>query len=106
MNGARAAPGRGVALALLLAPLMACAWTSAKGPAVTLAALGDALEKKDYAAAYALTSSDFKARVPLATFRTELEEGGAETLALGQRLRAAGQTSPPRVEVSLAPDEA
>jgi hypothetical protein len=75
------------------------------GPGATLSALGAALERKDYDAAYALTSADFRARVPLAAFRAELEEGGPATEALGQRLRAAGEARRPRVTVEPAPGE-
>jgi hypothetical protein len=80
----------------------------ATGPGATLSALAAALERKDYGAAYALTSADFRARVPPAAFRAELAElddGGAGTRALAQRLRAAGDSRHARVAVELAPGE-
>jgi hypothetical protein len=92
------------AAGLALATLLGCARPAA-GPSATLSALGAALERKDWAAAYALTSADFRARVPLAAFRAELEDGGAATQALARRLRAAGEAGRPRVTVELAPGE-
>jgi hypothetical protein len=92
------------AAALALAALLGCA-TSAQSPGATLSALGAALERKDWVAAYALTSAAFRARVPLAAFRAELEEGGASSETLGHRLRAAGESARPRVTVDLGPGE-
>jgi hypothetical protein len=77
----------------------------AGGPADTLASFGAALERKDYAAAYALTSADFRARMPLPVFRAELEDGGPDTLALARRLRAEGERRSLRVTVELPPGE-
>jgi len=90
-------PGVVVALALC-----GCAHP-ASSPADTLSAFGAALERKDLPAAYALTSADFRARVPLEAFKAEVEEGGAETPAVGRRLRAAGERKVPRVAVELEP---
>jgi hypothetical protein len=92
------------AAVLALAGLLACA-RNAAGPGATLSALGAALERKDWDAAYALTSADFRARVPLAAFRAELEEGGAGTQGLARRLRAAGEGAHPRVSVEVGPGE-
>jgi hypothetical protein len=64
-----------------------------------------AAERKDWTAAYALTTADFRARVPFAAFRAELEEPGATTAALGQRLRAWGEKDSPRVTVDLGAGE-
>lgn len=97
-----AAPAVAALLAALAVP--ACARTAA-GPTDTLAAFGAALERKDWAAAYALTSSDFRARMPLPAFRAALEDGGAETQALARRLRAEGEGRAPRVTVELPPGE-
>jgi hypothetical protein len=88
----------------LLGAQLGCARPAA-GPASTLSALGAALERKDWDAAYALTSADFRARVPRAAFRAQLEDGGASTQALAHRLRAAGDATPARVTVELAPGE-
>jgi hypothetical protein len=88
----------GVILLGVLAP--ACA-RRAPGPADTLAAYGAAVERRDDAAAYALTSDGFRARVPLAAFRAELDAGGDETRALGKQLRTDAARHPPRVELEL-----
>jgi hypothetical protein len=90
--------------ALVLGAWLGCAHP-AGGPASTLSALGAALEHKDWDAAYALTSEDFRARVPLAAFRAELEDSGTSTQQLARRLRAAGEGTPARVTVELAPGE-
>jgi hypothetical protein len=95
---------RARAAALALGAWLGCARPAA-GPASTLSALGAALERKDWDAAYALTSADFRARVPLAAFRAELEESGASTQQLARRLHAAGEGAPARVTVELAPGE-
>jgi hypothetical protein len=99
----RSPAGSRVAVIALVA-LLGCA-RAASGPATTLSALGAALERKDWGAAYSLTSADFRARVPLAAFRAELEEGGEGTKGLARRLRAAGDGAHPRVTVELAPGE-
>jgi hypothetical protein len=100
VNLSRLAPP--LAFAVALAGL-ACARAQA-APGATLSALGAALERKDYDAAYALTSADFRARVPREAFRAELDEAGADTQALGRRLRA---TASGRLAatVELAPGE-
>jgi hypothetical protein len=94
-----------VVLILLTAGVLLGCARPAGDPASTLSALGAALERKDWDAAYALTSADFRARVPLAAFRAELEESGASTQQLARRLRAAGEAAPARVTVELAPGE-
>jgi hypothetical protein len=92
------------AAGLALGALLGCAHPAA-GPNATLSQLGAALERKDWAAAYALTSADFRARVPPSAFRAELEDGGAATQALARRLRAAGDAGRPRATVELSPGE-
>jgi hypothetical protein len=101
---ARVARALAAAVVVAVASLLGCA-RSVAGPGATLSALGAALERKDYAAAYALTTADFRARVPLAAFKAELDEGGPATQALGQRLSAASESRRPRVTVELAPGE-
>jgi hypothetical protein len=91
---------RTAALVAALLGASACA-RHAAGPSDTLAAFGAAIERKDYAAAYDLTSKDFRARVPLAAFRAGLEDGGGETQGLGRQLRAESGKRPLRVEVEL-----
>ncbi|HVX96835.1 MAG TPA: hypothetical protein VHK47_18105 [Polyangia bacterium] len=105
MTGApRRAVGRAKSVVLGAALALGCA-RAASGPAATLSALGGALERKDYDAAYAMTSADFRARVPREAFRAELEEAGAEAQGLARRLRGAGEAARPRVTVDLAPGE-
>jgi hypothetical protein len=82
----------------------ACA-QRAVGPGETLAAFGAAVERGDAAAAYALTSADFQARVPLAAFMAELEAGGAPTRDAARRLREGKGAAPLRIEVEAAPGE-
>jgi hypothetical protein len=84
--------------------LGACA-RQAPGPADTLASFGAAVERKDYAAAYALTSQEFQARVPLAAFRADLEGDGAEAQALGRQLRTEAGRRPARAELELEPGQ-
>jgi hypothetical protein len=79
---------------------VACA-RQVPGPADTLVTFGAAVERKDYAAAYALTSAEFQARVPLAAFRTNLEADGAEAQALGRQLRTDAARRPARAELEL-----
>jgi hypothetical protein len=85
---------------LAVITLIACAHR-AEAPAETLASFGAAVERKDYEGAYALTSSDFRKRVPFAAFRAELEAGGADAQALGRRLREGAGRAPLRVEVDV-----
>jgi hypothetical protein len=99
---------RARAASLVLAASVLAASVSGPGcahqgeaPADTLSAFGAAIERKDYEAAYALTSSDFRKRVPLATFRAELEAGGPDAQALGRRLRETAGHAPLRVEVDV-----
>lgn len=91
-----------VQLAALAAALAAagCA-RQAAGPADTLTAFGAAIERKDFIAAYELTSKDFRSRVPLAAFRAGFEDGGRETQALGRQLRDEVARRPLRVDVEL-----
>lgn len=93
---------RRAGLALVVGALGAAACAhQAPGPADTLAAFGAAVERKDYAGAYALTSTEFRARVPLAAFRAELEAGGTETQAVARELRSEATRRKLRVEVEL-----
>jgi hypothetical protein len=85
---------------LAVTALAGCA-TRAAGPGDTLAAFGAALEDKNFEAAYALTSAVYRARVPLAAFRAALEEGGADTQALGRQLRTGAARKPARVELEV-----
>jgi hypothetical protein len=74
-------------LLVLVALAAACAH-AAPGAADTLAAFGAAVERKDYAAAYALTSASYRQRVPFAAFRSALDDGGADTQTQARNLRS------------------
>jgi hypothetical protein len=89
-----------LALALATVGLVGCA-RKAPGPSETLASFGAAVERKDYEAAYGLTSSSYRARVPLAAFRSELEAGGTDTQATGRNLREEASRGKLRVNVQL-----
>src|SRR5262249_41914097 len=92
---------RGVlAAAACATALIACAHR-AEAPGDTLAAFGAAVERKDYQAAYALTSSEVRKRVPFDAFRADVEAGGADAQAVGRRLRESAGRAPLRVEVDV-----
>jgi hypothetical protein len=93
--------GRPPGLALVPAfALLACAHPQ-RGPADTIAAFGTAVERKDYSAAYALMSADYRKRMTLADFRAQLEAGGADTQKVAHRLKEAAPHTPLRVEVEV-----
>jgi hypothetical protein len=105
MSGRRPSLTSAFASLWVAASLAGCA-AKAAGPGDTLAAFGAALERKDFDAAYALTSNAYRARVPLAAFRASLDEGGADTQALGRELRTEVAQRPARVEVEVEPGRA
>jgi hypothetical protein len=71
----------------------------AAAPADTLSRFGAAVERKDYAAAYALTSAAYRARVSPGDFRAQIEGGGAEAQELARRWRDAPSRAPLRIPV-------
>jgi hypothetical protein len=93
--------GRGGARAALAALVTVSCAAKAPGPSETLAAFGGAVERKDYATAYSLTSAEYRARVPLAAFRSQLEAGGTDAQTGGRNLREAAGRGKLRVEVDL-----
>jgi hypothetical protein len=93
--------GAALAVALLVA---GCAH-GATGPAETAAAFGAALERGDVAAAYALLSADTRARLPLAAFKLQVEEGGASTRQAARALREGKRPAPARAEVGVPEGE-
>jgi hypothetical protein len=97
----RRLPAWSAGLAGLAGLLGASCAHPARGPADTLAGFGAALEKSDYAAAYALMSADYRQRMPLADFRAQLEAAGAEVPAAARRLRQAAPRTPMRIEVEV-----
>ena len=94
------------AAALLLAcavggVLPGCAHPSA-GPGATVAAFGSAVARGDLAAAYALTSGQFRQRMPFEAFVAGFKAGGGEPEALGRRMLAEAPRIAPRVEIELS----
>jgi hypothetical protein len=83
-----------------MALIAACAH-EAPGAADTLAAFGAAVERKDYAAAYALTSASYRQRVPFAAFRSALDDGGGDTQAQARNLRSQASRGGLRASVEL-----
>jgi hypothetical protein len=103
-----AAPPRrqGIVLTLALGALAAlglpaCAHPQ-KGPADTLAGFAAGLERKDYPAAYALMSADYRKRVALADFRAEIESAaGADVQSAARRIRESAPRAPLRIEIDV-----
>ncbi len=77
----------------------------ATGPAEAAAAFGAALERGDVAAAYALLSAETRARMPLAGFKLQLEEGGAFTRQEARALREGKLPAAPRATLELPEGE-
>lgn len=90
-----------VALGLVVAVgLSACAH-GPEEPGATMASFGAALARGDLRAAYRLTSVGYQRRMPYEAFAAGLAAGGAEPVAVGQRLVAEAGAVAPRVEVTL-----
>lgn len=60
-----------------------------------------AVERKDWPAAYAMMSDEYRQGVPLAEFRVQLESGGADTVAAARRLREAAHRGELRAELPI-----
>ena len=95
-----------VALALLFScavasGLLGCAHRP-EGPAATVAAFGTAVARGDLQAAYALTSTEFRRRMPFEAFAAGFTAGGGEPQVLGQRMVAESSRIAPRVEIELS----
>jgi hypothetical protein len=97
MSGLR----EGLLASALLGGLGCCAHHSA-GPGATVASFGTALARGNLSAAYALTSTDFRRRMPFEAFAAEFRAGGAEPAALGKRMVAEAPAIPPRVDLELS----
>jgi len=93
------ARARGVTLAAAVL-LVACAHR-ADAPSATLTSFGAAIERRDYAAAYALMSSELRQRVPFDTFKATLEAGGEDAQEFGRRLREGANKAPLHAEVDV-----
>ncbi|HZL16948.1 MAG TPA: hypothetical protein VFG23_04285 [Polyangia bacterium] len=93
---------RGMLLAGVFAGALGCCAHRAVGPGATVATFGNALARGDLAAAYALTSADFRRRMPFEAFAAEFRAGGREPAALGQRMAAEAPAIAPRVDLELS----
>lgn len=89
----------------LLAIAAAACGHRAVAPTDAAAAFGAALERGDYAAAYALTSSETRQRLPYPAFAAMLGIDAAEARAFGRRVAAEVARTPPRAEVTVGPGE-
>ncbi|HEY2903862.1 MAG TPA: hypothetical protein VGL59_24970 [Polyangia bacterium] len=74
------------------------------GPAASVAAFAAAVDRRDYQAAYALTSADYQKRVPLVAFRLELDARAVDGRPLVERL-APRTPGVPRVTLELSDGE-
>jgi hypothetical protein len=81
---------------------LGCCAHRAAGPGATVAGFGSALAHGDLSAAYALTSADFRRRMPFEAFVAEFRAGGREPGELGQRMVAEAPAIPPRVDLELS----
>jgi hypothetical protein len=91
--------------ALLVAALwggLGCCAYRAQGPGATVANFGTALARGDLSAAYALTSADFRRRMPFEAFAAEFRAGGREPGELGKRMVAEAPAIAPRVDLELS----
>jgi len=102
------APGRAAAaarLAILVGAAgalgaAACAHPP-RGPAEALVDFGGAVDRKDYAGAYALMTAEYRRRVALAEFQREIEGGGPGVGTIARRLRDEAARTPFRIEVEV-----
>jgi hypothetical protein len=90
--------------ALLLVSLAACAQRAA-APAGAIESYAAAVERKDYAGAYALLSSAYRQQVSLADFKAQQERDAAELVADAKSLRDGADRWSNRVTVALPGDE-
>ncbi|HXI59429.1 MAG TPA: hypothetical protein VNO55_25355 [Polyangia bacterium] len=103
MTNAPPPPSSPIRGALLLAFTVwgiACAHPG-QGPAASVTAFAAAVDRRDYQAAYALTSVEYQKRVPLAAFRAEIDAAAADARPMTARLAPPG-ASAPRVLLELA----
>jgi len=86
---------------LLLAGAAASCAHPQRGPADAISDFGAAVDRKDYAAAYALMTADYRKRVPFDDFRRDLEAGGADVQAVAHRLREESARTPLQIDVDV-----
>jgi hypothetical protein len=100
--GVRAAAVVVVAATVLVGgTLLAACAHAPHGPAEALADFGGAVDRKDYVAAYALMTADYRRRVALADFQRELEAGGPDVASVARRLRDEAGRTPFQIEVEV-----
>jgi hypothetical protein len=90
-----------IQVAVLQAAIFAACAHPQRGPAEALAEFGGAIDRKDYAAAYALMSADYRRRVPVADFRRALEAAGPDVPGLAHRLEVEAARTPLQIEVEI-----
>ncbi len=90
----------GAGLLLLAGAAAACAHPQ-RGPADAISDFGAAVDRKDYAGAYALMTTEYRKRVPLEDFRRDLDGGGPEVQAAAHRLREDAARTPLQIDVDV-----
>jgi len=98
----RKAAARARLLACALSGLVLGCAHRPEGPAAAVAAFGAAVARGDLPAAYALTSTEFRQRIPFQAFAAGFKAGGAEPATMGQRMVAESARIAPRVEIELS----
>jgi hypothetical protein len=93
---------RGALLVSLL--IVGCAQRAA-GPGGAIDAYAAAVERQDYAGAYALLSSSYRQQVSLADYKKQQERDAVELAADAKALRASADRWGARVSVALPADE-
>jgi hypothetical protein len=93
------ASGRRQGLFVLLLASGACAHRT-PGPAEIATSFAAAVDRRDYAGAYALTSERYRHQVSLAAFRAEVDAQGPGAPPLAQRM-ASATTPPVRFDLEL-----
>src|SRR5262245_27361706 len=91
----------GARVVLLAAVAVGGCAHQAEAPSATLGAFGAALERGDYRAAYALTSTGYRSRTTYDAFAAAMAVDVAGTKAFGRRAVTAAPRVPPRVEIPL-----
>jgi hypothetical protein len=86
---------------LLLAGVLAGCAHPQRGPAEALSDFGAAVDRKDYAAAYALMTADYRKRVAFEDFRRDLDAGGPDVQAAAHRLREDAARTPLQIDVDV-----
>jgi hypothetical protein len=86
---------------LLLAGAVAACAHPQRGPADAISDFGGAVDRNDYAGAYALMTADYRKRVTFEDFRRDLEAGGPDVQAAAHRLREEAARTPLQIDVDV-----